>query len=89
MLGIYQVSAGGNDATPVDSKILFTAALKANASALILVHNHPSGNMVPSEADINLTKKLVQAAKLLDIRILDHLIISAESFYSFKDAGIF
>lgn len=88
VLGIYQVSAGGVESTPVDAKVLFTAALKANASALILVHNHPSGNLKPSDPDIVLTKKLVQAARLLDIRILDHLIISPEDYFSFQDAGI-
>jgi len=87
VLGIYQVSAGGIDATPVDAKVIFTAALKANASALILVHNHPSGNLIPSDPDILLTKKIEQAARLLDIRILDHLIISPDGYYSFKDSG--
>ncbi|WP_313258262.1 MULTISPECIES: JAB domain-containing protein [unclassified Sphingobacterium] len=87
VLGIYQVSAGGIDATPVDAKVIFTAALKANASALILVHNHPSGNLVPSDPDILLTKKIDQAARLLDIRVLDHLIITPDGYYSFKDSG--
>ena len=87
LLGIYQVSAGGIDSTPVDAKVIFTAALKANASALILVHNHPSGNLIPSDPDILLTKKIEQAAKLLDIYILDHLIISPDGYYSFKDSG--
>ena len=89
VLGLYHVSSGGIDATPVDAKVLFTAALKANASALILVHNHPSRNLKASEADIILTKKLLQGARLLDIRILDHLIITPDGYYSFKDMGHF
>ncbi len=80
VLGIYEVSAGG-----VDAKVIFTAALKANASALILVHNHPSGNLLPSDQDILLTKKIAQAARLLDIRVLDHLIISPDGYFSFRD----
>src|SRR5690606_22960817 len=60
-------------------------SLKACASSIILSHNHPSGNLQPSQEDLNLTKKLIEAGKLLDIRVLDHVIITAESYYSFTE----
>jgi len=88
VLGLFEVSAGGVDATPVDAKVIFTAALKTNASAIILAHNHPSGNLTPSDPDVMLTKKLYQAGRLLDIRVLDHLIITPDGYYSFKDMGL-
>ena len=87
-LGIYHLSKGGIAGTVVDPKIVFSVALKSAASSLILIHNHPSGNLQPSEADKTITKKLVDAAKLLDINVLDHLIISIESYYSFADEGL-
>ena len=59
-----------------------------NARSVILVHNHPSGNLKPSQADINLTNKMVDCGKLLDITVLDHLIITEESFFSFADEGL-
>ena len=85
--GLFEVSTGGVDATPVDAKVIFTATLKANASAIILAHNHPSGNLTPSDPDVMLTKKLYQAGRLQDIRALDHLIITSDGYYSFKDSG--
>lgn len=87
-LGIYHVSTGGTSGTVIDPKQVFTAALKANASGIILAHNHPSGNLKPSDADIRLTKKVYQAGNFLEIELLDHLIITKDSFYSFADNGI-
>lgn len=87
VLGIYQVSSGGTSGTVVDSKQVFIAALKTNASGIILAHNHPSGNLNPSEVDLQLTNKLYKAGKYIDIEILDHLIITKENYYSFADAG--
>lgn len=87
MLGISTVSSGGVSGSLVDGKIVFQAALKANASSMILVHNHPSGNLQPSQADIELTKKIKAAGKFLDIALLDHLILTDSSFYSFADDG--
>jgi DNA repair protein RadC len=89
VLGIFEVSTGGVTGTIADPKIIFSSALKANATGIILAHNHPSGNLQPSTADINLTKKIVGAGELLDIKVLDHLIITSESYYSFRDQGLF
>ena len=88
VLGISQVSMGGVSGTVADPKVIFQHALKANASSLILLHNHPSGNTNPSEADIHLTKKLVEGGKLLDLAVLDHLIVTTDGYYSFADEGL-
>jgi len=88
VLGIMNVSSGGVSGTIADPKIIFTAALKSNASALVLSHNHPSGTLKPSQPDISLTKKLVDGGKLLDITVLDHLIVTNEGYYSFADEGL-
>jgi DNA repair protein RadC len=88
VMGEYQISIGGTAGTVVDGKVLFRIALEAKASSLILAHNHPSGNLQPSRADINLTKKLKEGAVLLDLVILDHLIIADNGFYSFADEGL-
>jgi DNA repair protein RadC len=88
VLGLVNISQGGMSGTVADPKLIFVAALKAAASYIILAHNHPSGEMKPSKEDLHLTKKLVEGGKLLDIPIVDHLIISKESFYSFCDEGM-
>ena len=87
VLSFFNVSKGGQSGTVVDAKVVFTAALKMRACGIILSHNHPSGQLRPSLADIELTKKLVTGAKLLDISILDHLIVTPHSYYSFADEG--
>jgi DNA repair protein RadC len=81
------ISAGGTSATVVDMKILFKRLLIAGASSFIAAHNHPSGNLQPSEADIDLTKKIVEAGKILELRMLDHIIIAGSGYYSFADSG--
>lgn len=88
ILGISVVSTGGIAGTIADPKVIFGIALKAGASAIILAHNHPSGNLKPSSADLNLTRKLVEAGKLLDLPILDHLIITSQAYLSFADEGL-
>lgn len=88
VLGIYLVSTGGVSGTAVDPKLVFAAALKANASAIILAHNHPSGNLYPSGADNQLTRKMREAGKYLELPILDHVIVTPEGYYSFADEGI-
>lgn len=88
VLGIYEISTGGMAGTIADPKIIFGAALKACASSIILSHNHPSCNLKPSNADIQLTRKIVSAGNLLDIAVLDHVIVSAEGYYSFADEGL-
>lgn len=87
VIGREQISQGGFSGTVVDAKMIFIKALEAKASSVILFHNHPSGNTRPSEADRRLTAKLVKAATLLDLVILDHLIVSQEGYYSFADEG--
>ena len=82
------LSKGGISGTVVDTKIIFKRALEETASGLILAHNHPSGNLKPSQEDINLTKRLKEAGKSLDISILDHLIITDENFFSFADESM-
>ena len=85
VLGIYPLSKGGVSGTVVDAKLLFSVALKCNASSVIIAHNHPSGNLKPSEADIKLTRKLKEAGNYLDIVLLDHIIVSKNGYYSFVD----
>ena len=88
VLGWFNVSVGGTSATVIDPKLIFSVALKCNASGVILAHNHPSGNLNPSDADLNLTTKLKEGGKILEIKILDHIILTSESYYSFADEGI-
>lgn len=87
-LGIYEISSGGISGTVVDLRLIFSAALKANAAGLIIIHNHPSGQLTASEADKQITRKVKNAGELLDIKLLDSLIISPESYYSFADEGV-
>jgi DNA repair protein RadC len=88
VLGIFEVSTGGIAGTVADPKIIFVAALKAGATGMILSHNHPSGNLSPSQADIDLTRKLKEGGKLLEVAVLDHIILTSESYYSFADEGL-
>lgn len=88
VLGLYNLSKGGIAGTVVDIKLLMVASLKAKASAIILAHNHPSGNMKPSHNDKQLTQKIKEACKFLDIDLLDHIIVSNKKYYSFNDEGI-
>jgi len=87
VLGVYQASSGGIAGTVVDIRLLFAAALKANAVGIIISHNHPSGKTDPSEADKSITRKIRTAGELLDIKLLDHLIVTDEKYYSFTDEG--
>jgi DNA repair protein RadC len=83
-----QISAGGVSGTVADPKIIFKQAIEHLASSMILLHNHPSGNLTPSQADKDLTRKLKDAGKLLDIPVLDHLIFTDKAYYSFADENI-
>lgn len=87
-LSNIRVSSGGLSSTIVDPKIIFNKALAVSASSIILFHNHPSGNTRPSQEDLRLTEKLCKAGNLLDIKVLDHLIIAHEQYYSFTDEGL-
>lgn len=88
VLGVYPMSKGGVSGTIVDAKLVFSVALKCNASSIIIAHNHPSGGLVPSKADKLITEKLKEAGKYLDVVLLDHLIITKHDFYSFSDSGL-
>lgn len=89
VLGIMSISKGGISGTVTDVRIIFQGALKANASGIIICHNHPSGNVNPSESDRRVTQKIIEAGNLLDIQLLDHLIIlPIEGYYSFADNGL-
>lgn len=87
VLGIYELSKGGISGTIVDIRIILSIALKCNASGIILVHNHPSGNLKSSEADRKITSKLKDACDLLEISLIDHFIISRTDFFSFAQDG--
>lgn len=87
-LGIYEVSTGGMTGTVADPKQIFTAALKGCACSLIVCHNHPSGNRSASQSDIDLTRKLKEAGKFLEIQVVDHIIITTEGYFSFADEGM-
>jgi len=84
----HQISSGGVAGTVADPKIIFKLAVESLASGIILAHNHPSGNLTPSQADIDLTRKLKDAGKLLDIQVLDHIIIAGKNYYSFADESM-
>jgi DNA repair proteins len=88
VIGIALISTGGKAATIADPKIIFSIALKAQAVSIILAHNHPSENLKPSQADLSLTKRMVEAGKFLDLTVIDHLIVTSEGFYSFGDEGL-
>ena len=88
VLGYHLLSQGGTTGTVVDMKVLLQLLVKSNAHSFILAHNHPSGNTLPSAEDQRLTKKVKEASKLLDIQLLDHLILSADSCLSMADEGM-
>lgn len=85
VIKIGKISSGGVTGTVVDPKVVFKTALEELACSIILCHNHPSGNLKPSKADINITQKIESAGKTLDIQVLDHLIVANNSYFSFSD----
>ena len=87
VIGYYQISAGGTTGTIADPKLAFSIALKCLASAIILSHNHPSGAVEPSESDNSITNKFKNAGLLLDIKVLDHLIVTDDNYFSYADEG--
>lgn len=89
IVGFYKISQGGVSGTVADPKVVMQFALLSNSSAVILAHNHPSGSLRPSAPDIALTHKLDQAARLFDINLYDHIIITKNGTYSMKDQGDF
>lgn len=85
VIGYFKVSSGGTASTIMDAKVIFTQALQAGAHSIILAHNHPSGDLRPSEVDIKLTKQLVKGAQLLDMSVLDHIILTESGHTSMAD----
>lgn len=83
-----KISSGGTTATVVDPKLIFRAAMEHQATTIILAHNHPSGNPSPSATDVRLTKQLVEAGRLLEITIIDHIIFTDSKYFSFSDQGM-
>jgi DNA repair protein RadC len=89
VLGVYPLSTGGITGTMVDIRLILSVALKVAATGIILAHNHPSGNLLPSSADKDLTGKIKDACKYFDISVFDHLIIGPDrKYYSFADEGV-
>jgi DNA repair protein RadC len=90
IVGTVKISQGGVAGTVADPKLMFQAAILANACGIILIHNHPSGNLSPSQADIDLTRKVKDAGKFIEIKVLDHIILTPEhgKYYSFADEGM-
>jgi DNA repair protein RadC len=88
VLGVFDASSGGITGTVADPRIILAAAVKSNAVSMVLAHNHPSGSLKPSRCDEELTTKIKEAAKYFDMRVIDHVIITAEEYYSFADEGI-
>ncbi len=87
-LGIVDIATGGLNSCIADTRLIFSCALKANASSIILAHNHPSGSLTPSDADKKLTERLVKAGKHLQINVLDHLILSSQGYTAFSEQGL-
>ena len=85
VLGYYKLSSGGTAGTMMDPKVIFTIALNCSASAIIVAHNHPSGNLTPSQPDIKTTENIKKLGDMMGITLLDHIIVTDEGFYSFSD----
>jgi DNA repair protein RadC len=88
VIGIYEASVGGLTGTIADPRLILSVALKVAATGIILSHNHPSGNLKPSNADLELTNKIQVGAKYLDIMVVDHIILSADGYKSFADESL-
>jgi len=88
VVGYYRVSSGGFSGTVLDPRVVMTIALNNASSSIILAHNHPSGNLKPSEGDKAITEKIRKACAFFDMNLLDHLIITDESYLSFKEEGL-
>jgi len=89
VLGVYELSTGGMTGTVADIRLVLSVALKTAATGIIIAHNHPSGNLKPSVSDLELTRRIKEGATILEIKLLDHLIISPirRGYYSFADEG--
>lgn len=87
IIGIREVGVGGITGVVVDLRLIFQAALGCNATSMILAHNHPSGNLTPSENDLRVTRKIKDAGVIMDIHVIDHVILTEDEYYSFADEG--
>ena len=87
-IGWIKISQGGLSGTVIDNRIILKAAIESLACGIIICHNHPSGNKTPSNADLNITKKLSEACKILDVNLIDHIILTNDSYLSFADEGL-
>ncbi|MDE0561756.1 JAB domain-containing protein [Algoriphagus sp. NF] len=88
VLGYFKAFTGGISSVTCDLKIILGVGLKSLATSVILSHNHPSGNLKPSSSDLNLTKRVAEGCKVMDIHLFDHLILSDEGYFSFADEGL-
>ena len=88
VIGIYPLSIGGLTETLVDLRLIFSIALGVLATSIILAHNHPGGGLTPSQEDQDLTKRIKAAGEIIRIKVLDHLIVTPESYFSFVDSGM-
>jgi DNA repair protein RadC len=88
LIDTFRISQGGVSGTVADTKLILKLGIEKLASSIILAHNHPSGNTQPSQADLKLTKNISEAAKLMDMSVIDHLIIAGQSYFSFADEGL-
>ena len=88
IIGRYFLAKGGMTGTVIDTRVIFQVALKANATSIMMAHNHPSGNLQPSDADIRVTRQVKQAGTILDIPLMDHIILTEEGYLSFADEGM-
>ncbi len=89
IIGYYKHSVGTINSAIIDVRLVFATALASLATSMVLAHNHPSGSLKPSEADLKITDKIIDAGKLLDIKVLDHVILTKSSYYSFADEDMF
>lgn len=88
VLGFYKLSSGGIDMVACDPRMVFQFALLSNATSLIIAHNHPSGSLKPSREDEEMTHKIKSAGSFLSIKLLDHVIVTSEGYYSFAEEGL-
>ena len=87
-IGYAKISQGGTVGTVVDIKIICHFAIRTLGCSVVLSHNHPSGSLKPSRADLEITKKATEALKLIDVKVLDHVVLAAEGYFSFADEGL-
>ena len=88
VIGTEKIGLGGRSGVIIDPKVVFKKSLDRKASSIVIAHNHPSGQLQPSKEDVRVTKKLTEAGKNLDLPLLDHLIITDQGYYSFRDEGL-